>query len=133
MNSFFFDHLKKFNTNPYFFIGSGLSRRYIALPTWEQLLRNFFVTTGITEEFEYFQSMSHGDLPLLATNISKAFFEIWWKNEKYKGSRESFKVLAKEGKDMPFKIEVADFVKASQVENQKYKSEMALLKKCVVD
>ena len=41
------EHLGKFTTNPYLFVGSGLLRRFINLPTWEELLISFYTDSTI--------------------------------------------------------------------------------------
>jgi len=133
MNSDLFDHLKKFKTNPYLFIGSGLSRRYLGLPTWEALLNNFFTNSGITGDFEYYQSKSNGDLPLIATELAKEFFEIWWKDAKYKSVRDLQKGLAKEGSSIPIKIEIANLITKTQKLSKTFENEINLLKTSVID
>src|SRR5687768_14812967 len=104
MNPDFFEHLKKFKTNPYLFVGSGLSRRYLGLPTWENLLMSFFKGSEISGEFEYFQSLSDSNLPRLATILAKEFHEVWWKSNKFKLSRDISKTIAKTKKEIPLKL-----------------------------
>lgn len=133
MNSDFFDHLKAFTTNPYIFIGSGLSRRYLELPTWESLLAQFFDTSKIEGEYEYFKSKSNGNLPLLASILSTEFHEIWWKNNHFKDSRTKHKVLAGENKNLPLKIEISNYINSIQKISVSYTKEIELLKTSVID
>lgn len=133
MSSDLFDHLKKFTTNPYLFIGSGLSRRYINLPTWEDLLIEFFIDSNIKGDFEYFQSKGNGNLPLLASILAKEFHEIWWKDPKFKDTRKINKVLAKDKVNLPFKIEVSNLINRIQKLEKKYSKEISLLKTSVID
>lgn len=133
MNQELFEHLNKFSTNPYLFIGSGLSRRYLSLPTWEDLLQYFFEKSNIPGEFEYFQSKSNGNLPLLATILSNEFHEVWWKSTKYKESRNSNKQIAKEKQNIPLKIELSKLITELQKVSTHYSKEIDLLKFAVID
>ena len=133
MNSDLFDHLKAFNTNPYLFIGSGFSRRYLSLPTWEELLSNFFSVSSIEGDFEYHKSKCNGNLPLLATNLSNEFHEIWWKNKQYIESRNAFKSLASEHVNLPLKIEISNYIRSTQKISTRYNKEIELLKTIVID
>lgn len=133
MNSELFDHLKDFSTNPYLFIGSGFSRRYLNLPTWEELLSNFFLVSNIDGDFEYYKSKCNGNLPLLASNLSNEFHEIWWKNNSYKTNRNIYKTLASESMNLPLKIEISNYIKSIQNISTKYDKEIELLKTSVID
>lgn len=133
MNSELFNHLNKFSTNPYLFVGSGLSRRYLSLPTWEALLLDFFRNSNIQQEFEYYQSKSEGSLPLLATILANEFHEIWWKDVKFKESREENKILAKDKQNIPLKIEISNYIRQIQKINPAYDKEVVLLRKAVID
>lgn len=133
MNSDFFDHLKAFTTNPYIFIGSGLSRRYLELPTWEALLSKFFEISKIEGEFEYFKSKSNGNLPLLASILSNEFHEVWWKNNHFRENRIKYKTLASENKNLPLKIEISNYINTIQKVSASHKKEIELLKTSVID
>lgn len=133
MNSDFFDHLKKFKTNPYLFVGSGLSRRFLYLPTFEDLLKKFFFDSNIIGDFEYFQSLSNNNLPKLAGLLAEEFHEVWWKNVKFKNSRDSNKILAKVQKNIPLKIELSNLIKSSQIKNDSLINEIKTFRNAVID
>ncbi len=126
-------HLKKFSTNPYLFIGSGLSRRYLNLPTWLTFLESFYSTLNLDKQFEYYQSKSNGSLPLLASIIGNEFHAKWWELPAFKNSRELYKDLAKENELSPFKIEIANNIRKHSVPNKDFEEEINLLKSSVID
>lgn len=136
VNSFsakFKSHLNKFATSPFLFIGSGLSRRYLKLPTWYQLLEEFSKTLGLKYEFGYYVSLVENDLPKLATVLAEEFHEIWWTSEVFKENRERFKDIASINKHQPFKIELSIFIQENGELNQDLQEEINLLKLAVID
>lgn len=126
-------HLQQFPTNPYLFVGSGLSRRYLNLPTWLDLLDNFSSTLSLPKQFEYYQSTSNGNLPKLASILAKEFHENWWGLKQFETSRNKNKDEARKGINLPFKIEISDYVIKNSKINKDYKDEIELLKKAVID
>lgn len=103
----FTEHLKKFQTAPFLFIGSGLSRRYLNLENWEGLLRKYSQLTG--KDFEYYLSAANSNFPKIATNIAEDFFDIWWENSEYDLNRKKFKSLHAKDRKSPLKIEISNY------------------------
>lgn len=81
-------HLEQFKSAPFLFVGSGLSKRYIGLPKWKELLKKFCLDN--MKEFEYYKSMSNSNLPKTATLMSEDFAEIWWNSPEFKKSRNNY-------------------------------------------
>ena len=75
---------------PVLFVGSGLTRRYLGLPDWEGLLRQYCV-----KPFEYYNDKAtrscreHPEmrLPTAADYIEADFNERWYIDEKQASSR----------------------------------------------
>lgn len=136
VNSFsakFKSHLNQFPTSPFLFVGSGLSRRYLKLPTWYQLLEEFSKTLGLKYEFGYYVSLVENNLPKLATVLAEEFHEIWWTTDTFKENREEFKEIASINKHQPFKIELALFIKNNGELDADLQKEIDLLKLAVID
>lgn len=77
---------------PYLFIGSGLSRRYLALPDWGGLVREFCEQAG--QDYDYVRSSNGNLYPEMASHIAEPFYEHWWKAEEYTEQREQYKSQA---------------------------------------
>ena len=77
---------------PVLFIGSGLSRRYLNLPDWEGLLKQYCV-----KPFEYYNDKAaracrdnpEMRLPTAADYIEEDFNERWYIDDAYAESRET--------------------------------------------
>ncbi|MDF4223017.1 SIR2 family protein [Maribacter sp. M208] len=127
-------HISKFSTSPFLFIGSGFSRRYLGLPTWELLLMEICKELGLTKPYNFYKSNADSKLPKVASIIGEDFNEIWWSGEKFEVSRKQFSAIA-ETKYSPLKFEVA---KKIQTQNELIKDEiidkeLKLLKKINID
>lgn len=132
-SSKFKTHLGKFNTSPYLFIGSGMSRRYLQLPTWSLLLEEFSKELELPFQFGYYASQVGNDLPQLASNLANEFHKTWWTSEKFKENREKWKDEAQINAQQPFKIELTEFIIQKTKIDLKYNDEVDLLKRAVID
>jgi hypothetical protein len=96
---------------PFLFVGSGLSRRYLNLPNWEELLRHFAsaVYPDNPLALEVFtKAKSEVDWPEVSSRIESEFNQLWLTSPDYKEQREQYQVSVKAGIS-PFKIAIASF------------------------
>ena len=127
------EHLSEINTAPFLFIGSGFSRRYLNLEDWENLLRRF--SELLPQEFDFYSSTSRKDWAKTAGMMADDFHPIWWKEEKYKDSRNEFKGRINSNHS-PLKIEISKYVREKQYTfgiNFQNDNEINELKKVVID
>jgi hypothetical protein len=82
-------HLAQFPSAPFLFVGAGVSRRYLRLDGWEELLRRFAELTG--EDYDYYAATAGRDLPTVATLIAEDLHEAWWKDGRFEESRKAYK------------------------------------------
>jgi hypothetical protein len=107
----FLKHLSSFGTLPYLFVGSGMSRRYLGIPTWSALLEEFLSKNmKLDKPFKYYLSLRPDNLPLLASDFAKTFHEIWWGEKEYEPSRQQYNSIAHLNTEMPLKIELSSLV-----------------------
>lgn len=126
-------HLRKFTTAPFLFVGSGLSRRYLGADTWEGLLRRF--ATETRQSYDYYRASAGGDLPRIATEISKHFHDVWWNDPRYKQSRVAYSAQCV-SIDSALKIEIANYISRQSggvALRGELADEIAALKSAVVD
>ena len=126
--------IARFNTTPFSFAGSGVTRRYYGLPDWEGLLRTFSERIN-NDRFAYpaYKSRAEGEhstngvLPMVASLIQRDFDEAWY-------SRDDLRHLEPEGLNLvengtsPFKAELAAFIASHSSTQAEYKEEIQKLK-----
>lgn len=86
------EQFKTRKAGPFLFVGSGFSRRYLALDDWAGLLSRFSVAG---KPFEYYVAAANGDYPAAAGLLAKDFNEHWWAAKEYKPSVEKNKAKVK--------------------------------------
>jgi len=98
--------LKKNGHGPFLFIGSGISRRYVGLDNWEELLRHFCLNI---KEYEYYLSSANSDLPQVASLMSENYKEYWWNSLDTEKERNKFKSKALYISS-PLKISISEYI-----------------------
>lgn len=132
-----------FTSLPYLFIGSGISRRYLGLEDWENLLRRFAGLISKDElSFEYYyhnakQKLKENKirddsllLPMTASLIETDFNDKWFTHNDFYKNRIKLKEVIQEGVS-PFKAEIAEYFRSkSKIDDipEEYNIEIQLLK-----
>ena len=73
--------VKSFPTTPFLFVGSGLTRRYLDLPNWEELLKHFAaINSDDPFIFERYMSENDNNYEKVGSAISKDFNTKWFRS-----------------------------------------------------
>lgn len=129
----FESHLKKFNTAPFMFIGSGLSSRYINTEGWGTLLSKVCLELKLKSNFHYYNSKSSNDLTAVASLMANDLFEDWWEDDRFIDSRTSFEQHVKDP-ESPLKFEICQYLSKNEgIINAEMEKEYRLFKKINVE
>lgn len=130
------DVIGQFNTTPFIFAGSGITRRYYGLPDWPGLLSVFakkisddaFAYRSYENQAQYSAS-ADDKLPMIASLIEKDFNEAWFADTPGIRSGDPMVVKAVSEGTSPFKVEVCGYIggKASIIAG--YEEEIKKLKR----
>lgn len=100
---------------PFLFVGSGISRRYMKLPNWEELLRNFalkvYPDNPLALEVFTHKAADKG-WPAVSSLIEAEFNSLWLTSPDYQSQRNKHQDAIKAGMS-PFKLELAAFFRAA--------------------
>lgn len=129
------DVVAKFNTTPFLFVGSGISKRYYNLPNWEELLKSFAERIN-DDRFAYAAYRAkaqeadtpNGLLPMVATLIQHDFEPVWFTKKEMRTLNEAGLNQVENGVS-PFKAEIASLILKKSVLNAEYEEEIKLLKR----
>ncbi|MCX2748985.1 SIR2 family protein [Arthrobacter sp. MI7-26] len=124
-------HLSTFETAPFLFVGSGMSRRYIQSETWAGLLSRF--ATKLDKPYAQYASAANGDFPTIATELANDFHPHWFASDDYELTRITHP--DPQFVSTPLKIEISEYVKELMgnlpVEGREF-NELESLKKSVI-
>lgn len=102
------EHLANFSAAPILFVGSGVSRRYLNMPDWQNLLSQLATLTD--REYSYYRSTASEDLPRIAELLIEPLKDrLWTSKQKALRSRYSNQLVRP---DSALKIYVAETLKA---------------------
>jgi len=127
--------LKKTDHLPMLFVGSGMSIRYLGLENWKGLLRTF-ARLAMDNEYAYEMyeqqakglECKEGLLPKIAELIERDFNVRWFKDDRFKESREQSADEISRSVS-PLKIEIARYMHdKSREHNAEYAAEIELFK-----
>lgn len=127
------DVVENFNTTPFLFLGSGITRRYYSLPDWKGLLEHF-AKEIVNDDFAYSQYENRaskeecraGLLPKVAELIQVDYDDAWFKNPCMRKVSGDVLEKIKNGVS-PFKAEIAEYIAKNSNEVDTYADEILLL------
>lgn len=122
--------ISNFKNTPILFIGSGITRRYLDLPNWDDLLK-YFATYINNDDFSYaaYKNKAKNSLPLTATYIEEDFNTKWFHNPSFRTITDaSILDSIKHNSLSPFKAEVAKYISSKKKINPLYRDEIQKLR-----
>lgn len=129
MNKTWEQIVQSFSTIPFFFVGSGLTRRYYNLPSWQELLTYF--ANRISNDAFSFQSYlqsNNNNYEKAGKAIEHDFNKKWFENPNFRTNSVYILETVQSGTS-PFKAEVAHYIKENSQLNTQYSDEINLLRK----
>ena len=111
------DIVMNFNTTPFLFVGSGITRRYMNLPNWKSLLEHFAKIVK-RDAFAYSayenralsMECKAGILPKVAELIQQDFDAKWFADKAIRTVDDDIQEQIRQGLS-PFKAEIAAYIK----------------------
>lgn len=127
--------VSQFNTTPFIFAGSGVTRRYYDLPDWGGLLAVFAKRIS-DDDFAYrsYENQAHyvandsEKMPTIATLIEKDFNKAWFENVDNIRSNDLSVTQAVADGASPFKAEVCAYIATKSSIVNGYEDEIKKLK-----
>ena len=124
----------RFNTTPFLFAGSGVTRRYYGLPDWVGLLKHFAnIINKDAFAYQYYENKASDlegmteKLPLIASYIEKDFNDVWFDDEKIRSDSDNVRKAVAVGVS-PFKAEIGEYIGSMCTINPLYTEEVEKLR-----
>ena len=124
------DIFSQFNTPPFLFVGSGISRRYLNLPDWKGLLSHFTrIVSDDDYSFSYYENLAtsaeytQGVYPKIASLLERDYNKLWFKAPDIRTISEEKLEDVKNNGLSPFKAEIASYIQSISKLNDEYINE----------
>ncbi|MBM7707620.1 hypothetical protein JOD03_002567 [Chryseomicrobium aureum] len=113
--------LNKADALSFLFIGSGFSRRYLNIPTWEDLLRHI-ATITYDDKYGFIRAENEASkkynkdsnynkyMTYLCDIISDDLDKTWYTSDKFKDNRNKYEDLILHQHVPPIKIEISEYI-----------------------
>ena len=125
------DIFSQFNTPPFLFVGSGISRRYLNLPDWKGLLSHFTrIVSDDDYSFSYYENLAtsaeyaQGVYPKIASLLERDYNKLWFKAPDIRTISEEKLEDVKNNGLSPFKAEIASYIQSISKLNDEYINEI---------
>ena len=125
------DIFSQFNTPPFLFVGSGISRRYLNLPDWKGLLSHFTrIVSDDDYSFSYYENLAtsaeytQGVYPKIASLLEREYNKLWFKAPDIRTISEEKLEDVKNNGLSPFKAEIASYIQSISKLNDEYINEI---------
>lgn len=121
--------VNQFNACPYLFVGSGLTRRYLNLPDWNDLLKHF-CTRLSDDEFAYsaLKQQGENDFGKMGDILEADFNRRWFNDVGFRTKSELVFNWVRENVS-PFKAEVAEYISSFTELSKEFTEEIKVLRK----
>ncbi len=129
------DVVSQFNTTPFIFAGSGITRRYYGLPDWGGLLE-IFARRINDDEYAYrsyenqarYEASPEDQMPMIATLIERDFNVAWYKNKKgVRSDNYDVNRAVLDKGSSPFKAEICAYISGKSKILDGYEDEIGKL------
>lgn len=123
------NHLAVFHNLPFLFVGSGLTRRYLGLPSWKELLSHCAQLCG--KHIDYYLQSADGNLPAAASLIAEDYRVEWWKEENTERQKQWAGYSS--SRQFPLKVAIAEYIGAKTEIKEEHFLEIMKLSEIKID
>jgi hypothetical protein len=113
------ENIQKKGNRPIFFIGSGMTRRFLNGPNWKGLLEELIQKNGINKPYEYFNQKHNNSFEIIASDLVELYFEKAWDDKINNTSKYATDLYSsKYSKDIFLKYQISSIFKSLLTKNK---------------
>ena len=101
------NRLNNFSSAPFLFIGAGISKRYLDLDNWSDLLQRY--ADEMNKPYAFYYSKAGGELPRVASLIAADYHAFWFTSSEKQEVQKDYSCDLT-NIDSPLKIEICQYL-----------------------